>query len=79
VALFQCTVTHRRGRMFFAQVISIVYPGRTMIRLIALAAFLVPAAFPQQQLIDWLNNYHDALKVSKETGKPIFLEFRCEA
>jgi len=50
-----------------------------MIRLIALAAFLVPAAFPQQQLIDWLSNYHEALKVSKETGKPILLEFRCEA
>ena len=50
-----------------------------MIRLIALAAFLAPAAFPQQQLIDWQNNYREALKVSKENGKPILLEFRCEA
>jgi hypothetical protein len=65
--------------MFFGQVISIGYPGKTMIRLIALAVFLAPAAFPQQQLIDWLNNYPEALKVSKETGKPILLEFRCEA
>jgi hypothetical protein len=25
----------------------------------------------------WLDNYQAAVKESKETGKPIFLEFRC--
>jgi len=49
-----------------------------MIRLIALAAFLVPVAFAQQ-LTDWLSDYREALRVAKETRKPILLEFRCEA
>ena len=29
--------------------------------------------------IHWLGNYREALRQAKETGKPIFLEFRCEA
>ncbi len=29
--------------------------------------------------IPWLDNYKDAIKEAKQTGKPIFLEFRCEA
>ena len=29
--------------------------------------------------IQWLDNYKDAIKEAKQTGKPIFLEFRCEA
>ena len=28
--------------------------------------------------VDWLDNYQQALQVAKDTGKPIFLEFRCE-
>src|SRR5215475_13182835 len=27
--------------------------------------------------LDWLDNYQAAIKESKATGKPIFLEFRC--
>jgi hypothetical protein len=26
----------------------------------------------------WLDNYGEALRQSKATGKPIFLEYRCE-
>lgn len=29
--------------------------------------------------IDWLVSYPEALARAKKTGKPIFLEFRCEA
>ncbi len=29
--------------------------------------------------IQWLDNYKDAIKEAQQTGKPIFLEFRCEA
>ena len=29
--------------------------------------------------IEWLSSYREALTVAKQTGKPIFLEFRCEA
>lgn len=28
--------------------------------------------------IHWLGSYQDALKEAKATGKPIFLEYRCE-
>ena len=28
--------------------------------------------------IRWLSNYQDALKEAKASGKPIFLEYRCE-
>lgn len=27
---------------------------------------------------DWLDNYQDAIKEAKATGKPVFLEYRCE-
>lgn len=26
----------------------------------------------------WLNNYAEAIREAKKTGKPILLEFRCE-
>jgi hypothetical protein len=50
-----------------------------MLRLIALAALVVPAVFAQEQFIDWLSDYQQALTQAKATKKPIFLEFRCEA
>ena len=50
-----------------------------MKRLIALAALFVPALFSQEQFIDWLTNYREALTVAKAAKKPVFLEFRCEA
>jgi hypothetical protein len=50
-----------------------------MKRLIALAALFAPALFAQEQFIDWLTNYREALTVAKAAKKPVFLEFRCEA
>ena len=32
----------------------------------------------QEDEINWLENYSDALREARRTGKPIFLEFRCE-
>jgi len=29
--------------------------------------------------IKWTDNYQEALAEARRTGKPIFLEFRCEA
>lgn len=51
-----------------------------------LAAFLafttLPLTAQQQQTDDdslyWLDNYQAAVKEAKATGKPIFLEYRCE-
>jgi hypothetical protein len=41
---------------------------------------LIPPAFGQsQEGIRWLDNYQQALAEAKQTKKPIFLEFRCEA
>lgn len=33
---------------------------------------------PADDEINWLDNYQDALKAARATGKPIFLEYRCE-
>jgi hypothetical protein len=44
-------------------------------------ALLVAAAIPvlaQDDDINWLGSYKEALRVARETGKPIFLEYRCE-
>jgi len=34
---------------------------------------------PQNEGIVWLENYGEALRQAKESHRPIFLEFRCEA
>jgi hypothetical protein len=57
-------------------------PGRyaePMKRLIALLALFAPVVFAQEQFIDWLTNYREALTQAKAAKKPVFLEFRCEA
>jgi hypothetical protein len=33
----------------------------------------------QDNSIDWLGNYREALRQAKQTQKPILVEFRCEA
>ncbi len=33
----------------------------------------------QDEGINWLDSYPEAVKIAKETKKPIFVEFRCEA
>jgi hypothetical protein len=49
-----------------------------MIRIAALAALGALSSIGQDG-IRWLDNYEEARKESRATGKPIFLEFRCEA
>ena len=44
--------------------------------LFALVAVAQPK--PGDDEIVWLDNYQAALKEAKATGKPIFLEYRCE-
>ena len=29
--------------------------------------------------INWLGSYREGLRVARETGKPLLVEFRCEA
>jgi hypothetical protein len=47
--------------------------------LLAGAIFLPPPAAAQsKEGIQWHDNYQQALKLARESGKPIFLEYRCE-
>ena len=48
-----------------------------MLKLAAALALALPVI--AQNGLSWLDNYPEALAESKRTGKPIFLEFRCEA
>jgi len=50
------------------------------LNLLAIAALFLPSAPAQEgaEGIQWLDNYPKALAEAKRTGKPIFLEFRCE-
>jgi hypothetical protein len=47
---------------------------RAFLLLLGLAA----VGLAQDDDIVWLDNYAEAVKTAKATGKPIFLEFRCE-
>jgi hypothetical protein len=41
---------------------------------------VVPAVAQEDaEGIHWLTSYREAREEAKKTGKPIFLEFRCEA
>ena len=43
------------------------------------AGSIIAPAQAQEDGIFWYGDYRQALQKAKETGKPIFLEFRCEA
>ncbi len=42
------------------------------------ALFLLTPLPAQGDDISWYDNYNEAIREAKRTGKPIFLEFRCE-
>jgi hypothetical protein len=44
-----------------------------------LCALAAPVFAESQEGMRWLDNYQQALAEAKQTNKPIFLEFRCEA
>jgi len=35
--------------------------------------------YADDDTVEWLSNYKDAIQEAKRTQKPIFLEYRCEA
>jgi len=46
--------------------------------LVSLGSFVANTASAQNdETLEWLADYDEALALAKETGKPIFLEFRC--
>jgi hypothetical protein len=46
--------------------------------LACIVGLLVLPLVAQEDEINWLENYGEALREARRTGKPIFLEFRCE-
>ena len=44
--------------------------------LLALAGLQLPAQ--PVDAVEWLDNYQEAIQLAKSSGKPIFLEYRCE-
>jgi hypothetical protein len=46
--------------------------------LVIAAMFFSPVFAQDDDTVDWHNNYKEALDEAKRTGKPIFLEYRCE-
>ena len=47
---------------------------------LGLYLFLAGAAMAaQDDSVQWLGDYREALRQAKQTHKPIFVEFRCEA
>ena len=49
---------------------------RTFALCLLLGSLCAPA-LAQEDEIFWHSRYEDALKEAQQTGKPIFLEFRC--
>ncbi|MBL8233423.1 MAG: hypothetical protein JNL98_33310 [Bryobacterales bacterium] len=51
-----------------------------LIRVVAMVALFGACGSlrAQEEGLHWIDNYKEALRISKETGKPIFLEYRCE-
>ena len=43
-----------------------------------MASFTSPLQ-AQDDGLHWIGDYREALQLAKQTQKPIFLEFRCEA
>ena len=53
--------------------------GRLGVCALLISSFASVASRAQSQFITWHTNYQEALQLAKQTKKPVFLEFRCEA
>ena len=55
----------------------------TMVKQLAVlacaAGFTAGLMHAEDKSIDWLGNYREALRQARQTRKPLFVEFRCEA
>jgi hypothetical protein len=56
---------------------------KTLVRLFAFAAcvagFAVCPLQAEEDGLNWLGDYREAIRQARQSQKPIFLEFRCEA
>jgi hypothetical protein len=51
---------------------------KTIAAIFLLSLAAIAQSKPGDDEIVWLDNYQAALKEARATGKPLFLEFRCE-
>ena len=54
------------------------FPGSYLF-LLGILCFLAGPLLAEDDGINWIGDYKEALRQAQQTGKPIFLEFRCEA
>jgi hypothetical protein len=47
--------------------------------LVGVVGSVAGALAAEDQGINWLGDYREAIRQAKQTQKPIFVEFRCEA
>jgi len=73
LGLEECPDESRRGRL---ERLRYSKHMRALILLGALAAISVSA---EDQTINWRGDYRAALREAKASGKPLLVEFRCEA
>jgi hypothetical protein len=54
--------------------------SRIYIALIAIlvASFAVPLSAQDDDGLTWIDDYGKALRIAKQTHKPLFVEYRCE-
>lgn len=50
----------------------------TSLLLLASLSILPAQTAGDDEDINWIGDYQQALKLARESGKPIFLEYRCE-
>ena len=44
-----------------------------------LALLTIAPAYAQDKYVNWLRDYQEALLQARQSRKPLFVEFRCEA
>ena len=59
--------------------VKIMRMQKLFVRLFALLVCIAGSSPAQDDGITWLGDYGEAIRQAKQTNKPIFLEFRCEA
>jgi hypothetical protein len=47
--------------------------------LACLVGFITVPLQADDNELNWLGDYHEALRLARQANKPVFLEFRCEA
>lgn len=47
-------------------------------RMLIWSLVLAGPLLSQEEAVPWLDNYPAAIQEARRTGKPLFLEFRCE-